>query len=63
MSKSNYQGVLQHPIGSGFDAASTTTDVIKDIDLSGKTVIVTGGYAGIGLETVKALVFIARILI
>lgn len=56
MSKSNYQGVLQHPIGSGFDAASTTTDVIKDIDLSGKTVIVTGGYAGIGLETVKALV-------
>lgn len=51
----NYQGVLQHPIGSGFGAASTTHDVINGIDLAGKTAIVTGGYAGIGLETVKAL--------
>lgn len=51
----NYQGARQHPIGSGFDAASTTNDVIKGIDLTGKTAIVTGGYAGIGLETVKAL--------
>lgn len=56
MNKNNYQGFLQHPIGSGFDAASTTNDVIKGIDLTGKTAIVTGGYAGIGLETVKALV-------
>lgn len=43
----------QQPIGSGFDAFSTTADVIKGIDLTGKTIIVTGGYAGIGLETVK----------
>lgn len=54
---SNYNGALQRPIGSGFNAASTSTEVIKGIDLTGKTAIVTGGYAGIGLETTKALVF------
>jgi len=52
----NYYGALQQPIGSGFDAASTAMDVIQGIDLSGKTAIVTGGYAGIGVPTVKALV-------
>lgn len=52
----NYNGVLQRPIGSGFTASSTTTDVIKGIDLTGKTIIVTGGYAGIGLETVRTFV-------
>jgi NAD(P)-dependent dehydrogenase (short-subunit alcohol dehydrogenase family) len=46
---------LQKPIGSGFDAASTAADVIKGIDLSGKIAIVTGGYSGIGVETVRAL--------
>lgn len=52
--KSNYYGALQHPIGSGFTAASTADDVLKGIDLSGKVAIVTGGYAGLGLETVRA---------
>lgn len=46
---------LQKPIGSGFGAASTTGDVIKGIDLSGKIAIVTGGYSGIGLETARVL--------
>ena len=55
MKDNNYQGTLQNPVGSGFDAASTTAEIIKGIDLKGKTAIVTGGYAGIGLETVKAL--------
>jgi NAD(P)-dependent dehydrogenase (short-subunit alcohol dehydrogenase family) len=50
----NTKDNLQQPIHSGFDAKSTAYDVIKGIDLSGKTAIVTGGYAGIGLETVKA---------
>src|SRR5688572_29677139 len=46
----------QKPVGSGFEAASTSKDVIKGIDLSGKTAIITGGYVGLGLETTKMLV-------
>jgi len=45
----------QHPIGSGFTAASTTDEVLKGIDLLGKNVIVTGGHVGLGLETTRAL--------
>jgi NAD(P)-dependent dehydrogenase (short-subunit alcohol dehydrogenase family) len=43
----------QVPIGSGFGAASTAEDVIKGVDLTRKCVVVTGGYSGIGLETVR----------
>ena len=45
----------QHPIGSGFGYRSTAQEVVDGIDLSGRTAIVTGGYSGLGLETVKAL--------
>jgi NADP-dependent 3-hydroxy acid dehydrogenase YdfG len=45
----------QHPIDSGFGAASTTGDVITGIDLAGRTAIVTGGHSGLGLETTRAL--------
>lgn len=55
MRRNNYQGALQQPISSGFDAISTTSDVIKGINLKGKIVIVTGGNTGIGLETTKTL--------
>jgi len=46
---------IQKPIGSGFGHGSTAADVLKGIDLQGKHFIVTGGYSGIGIESVRAL--------
>jgi NAD(P)-dependent dehydrogenase (short-subunit alcohol dehydrogenase family) len=46
---------MQAPLGSGFGASSTADDVIADIDLTGRTAIVTGGYSGLGLETARVL--------
>lgn len=45
----------QAPLGSGMDAATTAAEAIQGIDLAGRTAIVTGGYSGIGVETVRAL--------
>lgn len=45
----------QQPVGSGFNARPDGAAVIRDVELAGKTAVVTGGYSGIGLETVKAL--------
>lgn len=45
----------QKPIGSGFGYRSTAAEVLEGLDLTGQTAIVTGGYSGLGLETVRAL--------
>ena len=45
----------QKPVDSPFGRHSEPHEVLAGIDLKGKTVIVTGGYSGIGLETVRAL--------
>ncbi|MFG1755468.1 SDR family NAD(P)-dependent oxidoreductase [Streptosporangium sandarakinum] len=48
--------ITQHKIGSGFGAHSTADDVLAGIELSGKNVLITGGYSGLGLEATSALV-------
>lgn len=45
----------QKPVDSPFGRHSEPHEVLAGIDLKGKVVIVTGGYSGIGLETVRAL--------
>ncbi|MDT0446686.1 oxidoreductase [Streptomyces johnsoniae] len=45
----------QRKTGSGFGAHSTTRDVLRGTDLSGRLAVVTGGHAGLGLETTRAL--------
>jgi NAD(P)-dependent dehydrogenase (short-subunit alcohol dehydrogenase family) len=45
----------QHPLSSGFGAKTTAREVIGERRIGGTTAIVTGGYAGIGLETTRVL--------
>lgn len=42
-------------IDTGFGFTSTARDVLAGVDLSGQTMIVTGGAGGVGIETVRAL--------
>ncbi|RWR29206.1 SDR family NAD(P)-dependent oxidoreductase [Sinirhodobacter populi] len=39
-----------------FGAESTTEDVLADVDLTGKRILITGVSAGLGVETARALV-------
>lgn len=45
----------QTPIQSGFGAATTAREVLQGVDLAGRVAVVTGGAAGLGLETTRAL--------
>lgn len=45
----------QAPIASPFTASNTAEDVLAGVDVAGKTILVTGGYAGIGREAVRVL--------
>lgn len=45
----------QVPLHSGWSARSTGAEVVAGRALAGMVAVVTGGYSGIGLETVRAL--------
>jgi NAD(P)-dependent dehydrogenase (short-subunit alcohol dehydrogenase family) len=45
----------QKPLNSGFGLRTSAMDAISGIDVNDKTCVVTGGYSGLGLETVVAL--------
>jgi NAD(P)-dependent dehydrogenase (short-subunit alcohol dehydrogenase family) len=42
-------------IQTPFGFTSTAADVVRGVDLAGKRVVITGGAAGIGIETARAL--------
>ncbi|MEZ0447207.1 SDR family NAD(P)-dependent oxidoreductase [Cellulomonas sp. ICMP 17802] len=45
----------QIPLHTPFTASSTAADVLHDVDLTGKNVIVTGGHGRLGSEVTRAL--------
>ena len=45
----------QKPLNSGFGSRTTAEEMIAGRDLRGKVAIVTGGHAGLGLETTRVL--------
>ena len=54
----------QKPLSSGFGLRTSAMDIVSGQNLHHKTAIVTGGYSGLGLETVRALASVgARVIV
>ena len=54
---------IQRSGPSGYGASTTAEQVTVDLDLSGKTYLVTGCNAGLGMATVRVLALLgARVL-
>lgn len=45
----------QKPLGTPFGPFTTAEEVARNVDLAGKTAIVTGGASNLGRETVRVL--------
>ena len=45
----------QQPLGTGFSAATTASEVLTGLDLTGQELIVTGGHGRLGREVTRAL--------
>jgi len=46
---------LKRPGPSGFGYATTAEEVVRGLDLGGRTILVTGCNSGLGFETIRAL--------
>jgi NAD(P)-dependent dehydrogenase (short-subunit alcohol dehydrogenase family) len=45
----------QHPIGTGFGAATVAEEIVAGLDLTGRDVVVTAGHTGLGREVTRVL--------
>lgn len=55
---------MQKPLGPPFTPFTTAEEVARGIDMSGKTVVVTGGASGLGLESVRVFTSLgARVIV